>query len=271
MVPKIGLEPTTYALRVRCTTSCAKSAYLNYTTYFLFFQITISFFYSALPFFLEFHVFYREQFQNKPCHLDNSFKISYFFLESLCIHHLNTVLISFSIYFRYNRNGDCMSKIDSRELVDIFKEEMTKKKKKEVKMKNKLEKKMERQEDLEFEKIAREEKRRKEEKQRTLYQEAREYSPTPLLESSSNPPGFFSNVIFGFFLILLLFCTSGYSLFLLRAGFEKKAGIKCILLMTFAIFYLFSFTCKKQNSKRLCAIISSMAISLLMVFLIYIA
>ncbi len=27
MVPKIGLEPTTYALRVRCTTNCATSAY----------------------------------------------------------------------------------------------------------------------------------------------------------------------------------------------------------------------------------------------------
>ncbi len=26
MVPTIGLEPTTYALRVRCTTNCAKSA-----------------------------------------------------------------------------------------------------------------------------------------------------------------------------------------------------------------------------------------------------
>ena len=164
-----------------------------------------------------------------------------------------------------------MSKIDSSELVDIFKEEMTKKKKKEVKMKNKLEKKMERQEDLEFEKIAREEKRREEEKQRIRYQEARNDSPTPRLESSTNSSGFFSNVIFGFFLILLLFCTSGYSLFLLRAGFEKKAGIKCILLMTFAIFYLLSFICKKQTSKRFCAILSSMAISLLMVFLIYIA
>ena len=27
MVPKIELEPTTYALRVRCTTNCANGAY----------------------------------------------------------------------------------------------------------------------------------------------------------------------------------------------------------------------------------------------------
>ena len=34
----------------------------------------------------------------------------------------------------YNRSGDCMGKIDSSELVDIFKEEMSKKKKKEGKI-----------------------------------------------------------------------------------------------------------------------------------------
>ena len=30
MVPTIGLEPTTYALRVRCTTNCATSASVSY-------------------------------------------------------------------------------------------------------------------------------------------------------------------------------------------------------------------------------------------------
>ncbi len=95
--------------------------------------------------------------------------------------------------------------------------------------------------------------------------------PISSLESTSSSPSFFSNVVLGFFLSLLVLCTSGYSLFLLRTGFEKKTGIKCILLMTFSIFYLLSFLSKKQSTKRFCAILSSIAISLLMVFLIYIA
>lgn len=171
----------------------------------------------------------------------------------------------------YNKIGDRMGKIDSSELVDIFKEEMSKKKKKEVKMMKKLEKKMERQENIEFEKITREEKRKQMEKEMTRHKENKENFPISSLESTSSSTSFFSNIALFFFLSLLVLCTSGYSLFLLRTGFEKKAGIKCILLMTFSIFYLLSFLNKKQSTKRFCAIISSIAISLLMVFLIYIA
>ncbi len=166
-----------------------------------------------------------------------------------------------------------MNKIDTSELVDIFKEEMNKKTKKEVKRQKKLEKKMERQEDIAFEKITKEEEKKQEEKKRQqelLKKKNRESSPSPL-ESTSNTSPFFYNVLLGFFLILLLLCTCGYSAFLLHTSLGKKNGIKCLLLITSVIFYILSFITKKQSTKKICAVISSMMVSVLMIFLIYIA
>lgn len=177
-----------------------------------------------------------------------------------------------------------MSKINSSELIDIFQQEMTKKNKKEAKKKQKLEKKFEKQENLEFEKIAKEELKKQIEakKKQTLIKEetketenqtkkARETKKETSLKEPITVHHFLYDTTFGFFLILLFLCTFGYSGFLLYSSFNTNNIIKSSLLVLFALSYIFSLTIQKTTVKKLAAMISSIAICLLMVFLIYIA
>ena len=101
-----------------------------------------------------------------------------------------------------------MSKVDKSELVDIFQEEVSKKKKKDLKKKQKLEKRMEKQEDLEFE----------------------------IPNDSENT--FLYDILTHFFLILFLLCSLGYAVFLLYTNFNKNTIIQCSLLTLFSLFYL---------------------------------
>ncbi len=161
-----------------------------------------------------------------------------------------------------------MSKMDTEGLVDIFKEEITKKKKKELKKKAKQEKKMEKQENIAFEKLTKAEKKKQEEKEKKEMHDKKE---TKDLKNTFSLFGFFYDTIFGFFLILLLLCSFGYCAFLLNKTKTKETILLCSLLMSSIIFYLLSFTCKGQKIKKFMAIGTSISVCLLMLYLIYIA
>lgn len=161
-----------------------------------------------------------------------------------------------------------MSKMDTEGLVDIFKEEITKKKKKELKMKAKQEKKMEKQENIAFEKLTKAETKKQEEDKKAKRHYEKE---TKDLKDSLSLFGFFYDTIFGFFLVLLLLCSFGYCAFLLNKTQTKETILLCSLLMSSIIFYILSLTCKGQKIKKFMAIGTSLSACLLILYLIYIA
>jgi hypothetical protein len=150
-----------------------------------------------------------------------------------------------------------MSKISSDDLVDIFKEEVTKKAKKDLKRKLKKEKELEKKENIEFEKIAK--------KANVLVNKKKEDK----VEKEESVFAFLYDAFFGFFLILLLFTTCGFIYFYL----SHNSGIKYIIQMglfgVFVIFYCIAMTTRGTFLKKLASIISNAAICAFMIFTLY--
>lgn len=158
-----------------------------------------------------------------------------------------------------------MSKIDSNDLIDIFKEEVTKKNKKEVKKQKKLEKKLEKKENIEFEKLA------KKAKEKELQKEESKKKIEKQDVKNESVFAFLYDTTFGFFLILLLFCSIGFIGITLYNDNSLKNIIQMSLIGVFVIFYIISMTTKKDGIRKLSSIIANSAICLEMAYSLYIA
>jgi uncharacterized membrane protein YcjF (UPF0283 family) len=171
-----------------------------------------------------------------------------------------------------------MSKIDANELVDIFKEEVTKKAKKEIKNQKKKEKQLEKKENLEFERLAKQqEKKEAEEKNKEIEKETNreiQKENEPKIEDAKKEMSVFAflyDTVFGFFLILLCLCTIGFGVFSIMKSKSYSTIIQVSLLSVFTLSYVISMTSKKEGMKKFTAILSSLAICLFMVYIFYIA
>lgn len=161
-----------------------------------------------------------------------------------------------------------MSKIDANDLVDIFKEEVTKKAKKDIKKQKKKEKQLEKKENLEFEKLA----KKHEEKEKMLEKKENEKKFETKEKNKDKELGVFSflyDTVFGFFLILLCLCTFGFITFSIIDNQSLKTIIQVSLIGVFALFYVISMTTKKEDIKKFAAIISNIAICLFMAYIFY--
>lgn len=167
--------------------------------------------------------------------------------------------------------GDCMSKIDSNDLIDIFKEEVTKKNKKELKKQKKLEKKLEKKENIEFEKLAKKAKEKEEKKKVEKSQSKKEKTIEKVDERNESVFAFLYDTVFGFFLTLLLFCSIGFISITLYNDNSIKNIIQMTSLGVFVVFYIISMTTKKEGIKKIAAIIANSAICLAMAYSLYIA
>lgn len=179
-----------------------------------------------------------------------------------------------------------MGKINSEELIDIFKEEVTRKEKKEKKKKKREEKKLEKLEDLEFKKLAESKEEIKETpkvveekipepkviKQETLQDTMalKRQEKHKKNYSSLTVISFLFDTIFGFFLILLLLMGGVFVGYMLCHSLTKETIFKVITLGGFTIFYIFSMIIKKEGLKKFCALVSSILISLFMAYTLYI-
>ena len=162
-----------------------------------------------------------------------------------------------------------MSKIDSNDLIDIFKEEITKKNKKEIKKQKKKEKKLEKQENIEFEKLA----KKAEEIEKKQEVKKVEIEPKKKKNKDKNESVFLFlyDTIFGFFLILLLFVTIGFIGITIYKNNSFKTIIQLSLIGVFAIFYILSMVCKKEGIKKFASIIANAAICTEMILILYFA
>ncbi len=163
-----------------------------------------------------------------------------------------------------------MSKIDATDLVDIFKEEVTKKAKKELKKQKKKEKQLEKKENLEFEKLA-----KKHEEKEKLLEEKNVKKGVELTDKNKDKElsvfSFLYDTVFGFFLILLCLCTVGFVIFTVIDNRSIKTLIQVSLIGLFSLFYVISMTSKKEGIRKFASIISSIAICLFMVYIFYYA
>lgn len=150
-----------------------------------------------------------------------------------------------------------MSKIETSDLVDIFKEEAKKKAKKDIKKEKKKEKKLEKKEDIEFKKLTKIKENKKEEKKEDV-----DKRNTSIL-------AFLYDTMFGFFLVLLFFCTSFFIFLTIKDNVNKEIIIKSCLLGIGIFSYIISLITKKPNLKKFMSMVSSLTICGLMVYLLY--
>lgn len=183
-----------------------------------------------------------------------------------------------------------MSKIDTNDLVDIFKEEVTKKAKKELKKQLKKEKKLEKKEEKEFQKIAKEHDKKKQteiettkqlEKEKIKNEEIKKLERTRRLDpikevkksdeelKNESVLSFLYDTTFGFFLILLLFCAVGFIGIQLSNSSNTKEILKMICLGGFVIFYILSATIKNNGFKKFTTIFTSAFICAWMILTLY--
>lgn len=163
-----------------------------------------------------------------------------------------------------------MSKIDSNDLIDIFKEEVTKKNKKEIKKQKKLEKKLEKKENIEFEKLTKKVKEQDDNKKNDIKRQEKIIENVKSEDKIDNVFSFLYDTLFGFFLILLLFCSIGFIGINLYNKNSTKLIIQMTLLGIFVCFYIISMTTKKEGLKKFTSIISNGAICALMTYTLYI-
>lgn len=164
-----------------------------------------------------------------------------------------------------------MSKIDSSDLVDIFKEEATKKAKKEIKKQKKQEKKLEKRENAAFNKIQKEEQLEKTKELKKQDDSQKIKSREPEDKRNESVLYFLFDVLFGFFLILLLFCTVGFIVLEIKNGAANREQIKLVCLGVFVLFYILSSIVKKGEIQKLSTILASASICLWMVLTLYYA
>ncbi len=144
-----------------------------------------------------------------------------------------------------------MSKINADELVDLFKEEVTKKERKELKRQRKKEKQLEKKENFEFKRLT----------------EIKENKVSKQDETSIS--NFLYDTFFGFCLILLFFITCGFIYFNITKNKGDLYLIQTIILTVFVISYINSQLFKNTNIKKFFTIIASISLSIYMIYTLY--